>query len=491
LGPEGLEVYPGWRRQKIGGQRVVCAHPDLLLERADYDSKSITLLGYVLDPDQPLAGNSSIIERLLLECDDISEIHRLTHRLGGRWVIIAADGDRVVLFHDAAAQRQVYYSLASESSHQDIICASQPGLIADVLGLAPDPEAISYLNSRGDNDFEVYWMPGDTSQYHGVRALLPNHQLSLEDGRAQRYWPTEALPSFASRDAHRECLRLLQGLMASARNRYPLSIAMTAGWDSRLMLALSKDAAAEDLYCYTLTYPNLSEASRDIVVPAKLLRQLGLRHHVLTYPDVIDEFFKKIFKKSSSSVISPYCADAQRLHEDYPSDRLCVTGDVAEVVKAYYRPRRLNSERVTVRDIATVSKLGEHPFVLAAIDRWLVAAPRTGVNVMDLFCWEQTAGRWHAQIRAEYDIAQESFAPLNCRSLLVTMLGVEEGARTAPDFSFIREMIRASWPEVLNVPINPPEKTQWKWIIVDILHSLRVYQLIPKSLKGLVKRVLQ
>lgn len=489
LGVDDLPGFPKWNRQEIAGKHRLCAHPDLPVTHSEMQGKSLTLLGYILDPDSPSANDRQIVEGLLGRFAKGSDLPSLTYRMGGRWVIIAHDGEKTVLFHDATGLRQIYYF---RTGRQETVCASQPGLIAETFKILPDPQAIEYIKSRGGSDSEVYWMPGDASQYQGVRAVLPNHRLDLNDGEVTRYWPNDGhLQSISLDQGVTQAIGLLRGLLESARRRYPLSIAMTAGWDSRLMLALAKDAKA-DLYCYTLTYPDLSERSRDIWVPAKLLKNINLAHHIIKYPELIDRSFKAIFKRNSSALHEAYCADAQALFDCYPSDRMCVTGDVAEIVKCYYRIAGGSRSKFSAAELASISKVGQHKFAINAFESWL--SKITGdeqIGLLDLFCWEQTAGRWHAQIRAEYDIAQESFAPLNCRKLLETMLSVGEQYRVAPDNQLFRRIISALWSELLLVPINPREKIMWKWLFVDFLTRIHLYQLIPSSIKEVGKRLLK
>jgi hypothetical protein len=94
-----------------------------------------------------------------------------------------------------------------------------------------------------------------------------------------------------------------------------------------------------------------------------------------------------------------------------------------------------------------------------AFSRWLDDAVRQPLDVLDLFSWEQMAGRWQGKVRSEFDIVQESFAPLNCRALLELMLGLDPRKRRAPRFEFFRLMIERLWPETLVEPVNPPEKS--------------------------------
>lgn len=489
LGADYLAAFPTWNRREIAGGHRISAHPDLPMAHVEHGSRSITLLGYVLDPDDPSADDVAIIDRLCRELDETSDLPLATSRLGGRWVMIAHDGSETTLFHDAAALRQVYYLEADAPNEPRLVCASQPGLIAELHGLTPDPAALDYLRSRGDSDWEVYWLPGDRSPYERVKALLPNHHLRLRQRTMARYWPTTEVKPLPYEEGLRESVHLLRGLIDSARRRHPLAVAMTAGWDSRLMLALSKEAAA-DLYCFTLLYPSTSHASRDVYVPAKLLKKLGIEHHLLRYPESVDEAFKAIARRSSSSVHPPYCLDTQALRDHYPAERLCVTGDVAEVVKVHYRIPGRGRARPTAAQLAAVAKIDAHPFALAAFESWLAGAPRyEHVDLLDLFCWEQMAGRWHGQIRAEYDIVQESFAPLDCRSLLVTMLAIDERERSGPTFRFFRDLIAALWKDVLRVPINPRERIRWKRVIATTLQRLHLYERITPRAKSFAKRI--
>ena len=482
------DAFPTWKKRVIAGGRCLRAHPDLPMTHVESGAKSITLLGFVLDPDDPAANDAQITGRLCRDLEKSRDLPRLTSRLGGRWVMIVHDGSETLLFHDAAGLRQVYWLRTSD---ERLVCASQPGLLAERHGLSPDPAAVDYVRSRGDSDWEVYWLPGDRSPYEEVKALLPNHLLRLEAKTVERYWPTEDVKPIPYEQGLRESVRLLRGLVDSARRRFKLAVAMTAGWDSRLMLALSREEA-RDLYCYTLLYPSTSHGSRDVYVPAKLLRKLGIEHHLLRYPETVDGSFKEIAKRSSSSIHTAYCLDTQALRDDYPAERLCLTGDVAEVVKVHYRitamdqPRR----RPTAAELARVAKIDPHPFAIAAFESWLAdAPPRDHIELLDLFCWEQMAGRWHGQIRAEYDIVQESFAPLDCRDLLVTMLAVDERHRTAPKFVLFRDMLAALWKDVLQVPINPREKIRWKRVIARTLQRLHIYDRIPPRAKDLAKRI--
>lgn len=486
LGPEHLPYVPAWKRLSVDDTYRLTVHPDLDVYQATDGNKSITLLGYILDPRHPRAANSDVIDTLIRRLDGCEALWPYTSDFGGRWILVVHDGRDTILFHDAAGLRSVYY--ARDPASNTTVCASQPIEIAERLKLAKDPEGRSFLQSREDDDCEVYWMPGDTSPYEDVKCLLPNHQLDVRAGRARRYWPDTDVPRRAPADAVAESARLLRGLMTSARRRFGLALSMTAGWDSRLMLAVSRDVAP-DLYSFTLAYPG-SEHSRDARIPAALLKRLGLEHEIVRYPTHVDAGFKDVYRHNAAAQRTEYCADAQALYDRYPRGRVCITGDVGEIVKCHYRLAAIGPDGVSAQDLADLCGFAPHPFLARAFQNWLSSAACRNVHLLDLFAWEQFAGRKQALIRAQYDIVHESFAPLNCRSLLVTMLSAEENYRRPPEHRLFLDLIRQFWSDVLCVPINPGEQARLRRAVRRTLEALGVYKLVPERLKEAGRRVI-
>jgi len=440
----------------IGPGYHLSAHPDLELTHVGDEAASLTILGFALDPEHPQDGNAEILHRLVASADLHAAAIRAACKLGGRWVLIVHHNEQTVVLHDACAQRQVFFTASDYDG--PFMCASEPAVMAEKLGLEMNPEAVDFIRSLKVDDFEIYWMPGDTTLYAEITALLPNHLLSLHDRKPSRYWPQARPPEVDQETALHQSIGMLGGIMESAAHRFPLSIPMTAGWDSRLVLALNRSRAST-LHTFTICYPGDTAKSRDIAVPQRLLEKLGMTHHLVPYPQTVDPEFKKLVRRNNASANAAYSADIQALHECHPQDHVCVTGDVAEIVKRYYHGRRTHSGTVTAEELAKLSRFGTHPFARKALSRWLEDAARQPLDVLDLFCWEQMAGRWQGKVRSEFDIVQESFAPLNCRALLELILGVDPRKRRTPRFEFFRLMIQRLWPETLMEPINPPEKS--------------------------------
>jgi asparagine synthetase B (glutamine-hydrolysing) len=242
LGPLFLEKLKSWKRIRMRDNLFLTVHPDLNACQVVYGSKSLTLLGYVLDPDEPAASDLDIIRSLTHEFlgrDRFENFCRRTGRLGGRWILIADDGGVVRLFNDATGLRQVFYT---ENRFCKVLwCASQPGILAETLGLEMDKEALEFVNSAEYKRNKEYWWPGDYSPYREIKHLLPNHYLDLQTGSSHRFWPDKPLDAISVPEGVRASSQLLRGLMKSASNRFNLALALTAGIDSRLLLASMKE----------------------------------------------------------------------------------------------------------------------------------------------------------------------------------------------------------------------------------------------------------
>lgn len=454
---------------------------------------SVTLLGYLLDPFDPDAGDAQIVARLLkgLGPGRVDDLVRTTETLGGRWVLIADDGARVWLFHDAIGLRQVFFS--DPELVGSIWCASQPSLLAETLGLSRDPETeTAYAHSTVYSEDPEHTWPGDTCVYGEIRHLLPNHRLDLNTGACLRYWPDRPIGRRSLEDGVESAAALLTALIRGAARRFPLALAMTAGWDTRLILAASRSVAS-DLYYYTLYR---ADNQPDVTTAPRLLARLNLTHHMVRFPDRMDPEFEAIYKRNVTEAHDFWGRMANALFDVYPEGRVSVTGNAAEIVRRAFRLPP--GEAVTGRSIAPFTseahrfreRLETNRYVVAAWDRWLEGlGDLHGVDVLDLFYWEHRGGNFSAAGESEWDIVQEAFTPYNCRTLLTTMLSVDESHRELYEPELYRLLIRKLWPEVLREPINEP----YEGFLTPLLRVARrteVNRLVPAELKRRLRRMI-
>jgi hypothetical protein len=452
LGPRVPTGYEDWQQIRVGETLHLIAHPHLNVEQAANTSVSVTLIGYLLDPRNLHASNADILDSLMSSIGQGRDLFEFICPLGGRWVLLVDDAQGARLLGDAAGLRQVFYSDMQQTG--ELWCASQPDHIANALGLEMDPEALDFIEWFQSQSPADNWWPGDSSPYREIRRLLPNHYLELQTGTVRRFWPSKSLPTRPSGAAVAGIAETLAGMMQSAASRFELAVAMSAGWDSRLMLAACRPLA-RDLSYYTGKRPEMAWTHMDVHVPTRLLAKLGLPHDIIELGNEVTPEFAEAFTNNVPFAHTYRLASQQSQLNYYGRRKVGVTGNVSEVVRCYYHPAEPTKE-VTAEYLMTVTGM-EHPFARTHFSAWLDGVGDThGYHILDLFYWEQRAGSWFAHNCLEFDLAwRDIFIPFNSRQLLVDMLAVDESLRKGPDYELYRQLMVKLWPEVLSEPINP------------------------------------
>lgn len=444
---------PDWGHVRLSSNLVLSVHPDLEITQASSGPISLTMLGYMLDPYHPQLSNLDILQNI---ADSTSSFYTLLSTLrpySGRWILIYRDSESIRLLNDPAGLRQAFF-LADKNQ---VYCSSQPALMLDILGpvVEMDTQAKDFIASPLYESSERFW-PGDRTPYIGIKHLLPNHYLDLNTGKSTRYWPHAILPDVSFESAISTSAQILTGTFQAAKLRKPLMLAVTAGWDSRILLAASKDISNK-LFYYIIKVSRLSDESDDIRIPSRLLKQLNLRFHVLDMPGTINPDFLKAFMSNTTEARQKLVGAIAALDEDY-SGMLKVSGMVAEIARNFYS--YCHGRHTDGRLLAEIAGTKDLPFAVDGFQLWLSEAEKAAedhkIDILDLFYWEQRAGNWAAMGCAEADMANDELCPFNNRLLMETLLGVDRSHRMPPDYPFYKALIKYMWPETLRQPINPP-----------------------------------
>lgn len=463
LCPGAHEVVVGWPSHAVSRGMNVFVHPDLPFVRVDSGERSLLLLGYVLDPQNPDRDELTILTNVLHATTTFAETLKEFDRLAGRWAILYLEGDRVLAFNDAAGMRPLYHYRDARGT---VWMGSSARLLSQTCGAADDVVNRQRLVHDGAmKTHRNHFWPGDGTGYLGVKRMLPNHYLDVGSGVTYRYWPNAPIEHVSLDDAVDRCAETLKGVVDAAAARYRLSLAVTAGVDSRVLLAASKGQTSRMTF-YTLNKTNMSNRSADIRVPRKMLKDLGLPHKLIPVQlessgpvaDAIHAIFSPVHQSTLDQAVA--------LASNPPrSDGSWVTlnGNVSEVARYPEFTMGFKAMEVTPTNLALNAGFGNSEFASAQFGSWYEdarpALETSGVDTWDLFYWEQKIGAWLSTVRTEFDTVEESVTPYNSRSLLECMLGVDASLRCAPDYVFHRRLIAHMWPAVLDHPINPPPRS--------------------------------
>src|SRR5204862_1202127 len=127
-------------------------------------------------------------------------------------------------------------------------CGSQPNLLAKFANPEMRPNTNGDLQQFYKHEYrDRRWIGEDTYFVH-VKHLLPNHLLNIRTSSTSRYWPQEEVPRLRLEESADKICPFLQGMMQAATHRHSVMLAVTAGKDSRTLLAASRSVRDEVHY---------------------------------------------------------------------------------------------------------------------------------------------------------------------------------------------------------------------------------------------------
>ena len=463
LTPPEVPVPEGWRSTDLRSWGVLALHPDLEFHDVQGERVRLLLLGFLVDPEQPERSSVEILRAIGRGLDRAGDAAPAAEDLAGRFVLLALDAEDAWISTDAGALRSVFYTDASQDT---AACASQPGVLASALGLDEDPEAADFARSPWFVRSPTPWWPLETTAYRGVRALLPDHALDLRTRTARRFWPRRPLDRLPLEEGANRGATGLRALARSVAGRGALALPITAGRDSRILMASLRESA-DEVYFYTLRFPGMEAGHPDLRIPARMLAERGLRHHRLACPARMHPEFEAIYRRNAEPWHAEAGAIAQGAFLAYPPGRISISGHGGEILR-FDRETIPAAGRIGPREMARAIGTPEDPFVLSRYAEWLEGvvpvAEAMDISPWTLFYWEDRVGRWAANGQAQWDLVHERFTPFLCRAVLRPLLGVEARERD-DDGRLTGALLDRLWPELAGPPINPPwvgRRERWR-----------------------------
>lgn len=463
LGDMYLHPFDNWQYLKINDFLLLSAHPDLEINhlKSKESQTSITLIGYIIDPYGPKKSNLVILQELLDKSLSFSDILKNTYHLSGRWVIIYENKDMVRIFHDPCGFRQVFYTKIKDN----IFCASQPNLLAEMLNIKEDKRSIlqGFIKSEKYEESERSWI-GDETVFSSVKHLLPNHYLDFKNSESERFWLDEEYSEKNSlENSINEVSSLLEGSIIGLSNRKDCMLAVTAGWDSRVLLAASKKIKNKLKY-FVSTNGVLSYDHMDIRIPKNLSEKLNLNLEVIdSLPALSDDFIETLKINVSQARTIP---KTRKIQYFINSNKININGNGSEIIRSRLGNKHPNT--ITIKYLKDIFSLNAYDgfnaskydeYVEIQIKKWLKKSTSfsesKNFSLVNLFYWEQRMGNWGAMYQAEQDIAIEEFSPFNNRKVLMILNSVENKYMSGPKYIFFLKIAENLWNETLSEPVNP------------------------------------
>lgn len=425
------------------------------------NDKKVCVLGVAVDVASPAKTVEEMCNKLLNTVTINTAGPHSTINWCGRWVVVLCIADQLFCWHDACGLKQVFYD------DKFNILASQARYIAYAKGYQVDNEALAYLEYAKKVDKE-YALPTDVTLYAEVKRLLPNHFIELKRQGIKR---SHLLVDRSEADAVSECAKALRNAMSAAHRRKALAVTLTAGWDSRLVLAACCDLN-KDYDVVTLKYDWMADNNKDIVGAGELCKDLGLQHTVLECHEV-DETFKRRYIEHSENAHYYWMQMAQAIETNGYADKLWVKGSCNEVLRVV--SGNLYNWQVDAKVLCKLFHLPKTDFSLNAINKWLLLArPYCKTNrlrLLDLFYWEHRMGCWLAEGANEADVVGEMYTPFNSRRYLCSGLIASQSDRIPSSYRLISSVIN-----VLQRTLAEEQKTHKRISIFLTIKKLIKYK---------------
>lgn len=443
-------IKDDWTQTRVNGYYFLSTQKDLEINQVNRYGKELTLIGYIINPHEPSNTNYDCLEAIFNKCATINDLINELYIYSGRFIIIGSFNNEIYIVTDPCGLRQVYYT----SKEGKLWFASQPNILADYLDIPKrqDGELNSFITSSIYEGSERSWV-GDDCIYESVYHLMPNHYYDVQSRSVERYWVNRDREN-TFQVAVSKAANILKGSMDAISKRGELIQGLTAGWDSRMLLAASRDVK-DDIQYYNSLANNIFKRNADLKIALKLSEDLNLKLHVIDQlDDVREDIEDKIKHDVTQGRDIKKTRTIQYFYDNFQG-KINVNGNISEIVRNFYGTTHPS---IDVDYLVGLTGYDNVPFVRNHIIKWMENIPAhilEDIEFPDLLYWEQKMGNWCAMQKAEQDIAIEDFSPFNNRQLLMTLYCVEKKYRKPGSYILYIKIMEKLWKDTLSQPINP------------------------------------
>ena len=475
--------FDDWNKDKFHKLNV---YHDKLLEFKKSKSGDIEIgvLGIIVDPFNNIFETEIIIENCILflsKSDD--EFWDYVNKLSGRFIILVKTSAKLFAFQDAAGNRSLYY-YKKERINNEILLSSHTELIAEIKKSKVWSKAKSFMESSGFKNNNNRYLPGLVTPYENIYSLTPNTLIELNSKRIERFFPRHNLQKNSlSSSLAEELAHLLSAQIKLLTSKFKLAVSLTAGLDSRVSLAATREEKNSILYyTYVCGYDGLDfsdNTAPDAKLAKKLSEQLDFNHKIFTHDGKVNEEFIQVFLRNTSYVSTVFRAHiAEILKKNYPENRLHIKSNVSEIGKAHYRNKYAFLPEKS--DPYVFSKLygdySNNRLFLTEVFRHFIYTTQLqkenlfNYDLYDLLYWEQYIGRWQSLCLQEWDLVQDSYMLFNNRYILNKMISLPFKNKSKKEMYHL--ILNELWPDLTKIDINPHKEKNSSKKLIRIIRGI-------------------
>ena len=438
-----------WKRFDIK-EYTLHFHPELAFTRSIWKEKELIMLGSMYDWETPAQTNQHLLDSLV-RTGSFENFWAKLSTYAGQYVILYRDKSHFLLFNDACAQHEIYYDSSLTTF------GSQPKLICEIIESEPHTrhDAIEFYSSR--EFFSKKLFVRETTHHGNIKHLLPNHYIDINKKTTVRYFPSEPVARFSIKEVAPRACQMLRGYIKAVAMRKKIAMAVTGGYDSRVLFLASLD---EDCEYFVLQHKNMTAKHYDVVVPQRLTKLHKRQFEVI--PDA------ETFEEISDSIDFPRAIPKA---SKYFENHIYLNGSISEIARSFYGFDKM----VSADDLAFINGYGRFAYVVGIYGQWLenaVLFKKYAYNVLDMFYWEERTGIWVAKEKTMMNaFGMVVFSPFCSRDLLTLLLSTPRKDRDKHINRLYNAILLELSPHALKIPINPSLKSD----VIRLMTRLKIY----------------
>lgn len=450
--------------QEFGGYNLY-KDPKLAMSISEHEETKVLVLGFIINPFEPTFTNEEIANKLAKNKSKEGLFKELEN-YSGRYVVFYKNKEEFVALTDFIAQRNIFYWFYLNKTY----LFSCEKLLIDTLEIEPkiSEKKTKMIRDKGFVKIKEHWFLGEDEWDDRFKKLLPNHFLDLNTQTIEQL-PIYNLEELNNSQLIELSVNLMRGTIESTVFHFDeIYQALTAGYDSRLVLAAS--FPFKENIKYFLFDRNNTSISNDIKIAKMLSKKLGFKFETIK-PKLISDSFKNEFENQFviSRDLSKHRNIQYFLEEKLPN-AINISGDGGEILRNYRVAKHFSSIDTLLKNLS----YQKFKYNIDSLEQWYEKSKnfrdRYGLEINDQFEIEVAMAKWAAKWALEQDFSGvEELTPYSNRRLIYSiLLNTKLEERSRPDFPIVKQLMETMLPNSCQIPFNPPT---WKERVKSIIKN--------------------
>ncbi len=425
-----------WNVEQIG-EWLLATHPSLpVIEiHTGPETQIGWMIGYPINLECELVTRKVAFPSSFNEGRKEDVIDDFLYDFGGRFAAIFVEEGLSRFYLDSSGSLAGVYS-----TELPVVASSSSAIGKDRSSNDWDEQLVKTLPGM--------WYPFGLTPHKSLERILPNHYLDLSNWKQVRHWPSKSLLHVDANVTKRiENIAALITNIACATVSHGAYLNLTAGLDTRMMLACAREMASETVF-FTSTQDKV-----DVHVARLLAKKLNLKHVLIeSAPATKSQQETRLYLSgyvSDPGSLSHYEMHRDKLNRDY----IQLAGLAGEVGRSFY----WKNGDISYLDAETLLGLMDIPTygpVVSRAENWLSEIGElSAYQKLDIAYIEQRLGCWAGPQMYAYDhLTLPVVYAFSHRKIFENMLSLPYEYRQEQQMTI--DICRLRWPEILSIPFN-------------------------------------